>query len=99
MSNIKHFPNAIIEVNGNDELFIDESTLDFFKNMLSVTEVKIEDCIKLLEMINLQFEVVVKKFFQTNKIHGSTINIQIGEWSGPNHTKYEILYRYINKEK
>ena len=29
MSNIKHFPNAIIEVNGNDELFIDESTLNF----------------------------------------------------------------------
>jgi hypothetical protein len=29
MSNIKHFPNVIIEVNGNDELFIDESTLYF----------------------------------------------------------------------
>jgi hypothetical protein len=21
------------------------------------------------------------------------------EWSGQNHSKYEILYRYINKEK
>jgi hypothetical protein len=45
--------------------------------MLSLTGAKEEYCIKLLEMINLQFEVVVKKFFQTNKIHGSTINIQI----------------------